>query len=663
MPFNETSRKIGIKYSRFSGKDKLFFRKRLYWTSFLCLPLGWYYPNSAIFVAVVLFLFGIWVTEDAPRPMFDSIKKKWKLNKAALPFLYIGDDEFKFPIEIPAANMRQHMLLMGSTGSGKTAFLRRMIHTQLQYGGGCCFVDGKADTSDMYQIFFGEALANDREEDFYLLNFMDASQSHTFNPFLYGDSDFLVEVLNGLLKEAQGDNVYWQERAITMMRAYMSTLVWLRDNRPEFVLNVSSINNNMNLNAMVNFAKDNSIPDHDANGKPVKIRMKVYLESLSPNWMHIGTKQMPPDEMSELSRQFGYGVQQWSPAFDLLSAVYGKIFDTEVPDIDIRDVVLNNKILYILLPALRQSPQTLKSLGRLCLSVFRIVFVELLGDKVIGDTEDIYNDTGAKKPDPPYLFVLDEYGSYAVEGMDTILAQARSTGVSVVISVQETASLFKLNEVEAKRLLNNTKLKICLAIDDKDSSKYFVERVGEDWTFIPSVKREYGDFTEMMGNIDGGFSYQKVERLQDLELYGLNPGHGFILYQNDFRKFYSPELKPKRPKRMRLLRFIKKVSSEVFEAIRERFKSFRIGNVIINKWDDKETKWLMSAHNDFGIFPTEIEEAFADTSDGFYEEQNFDYMVFLEELKEDMINDERFAKFYTPDMALWEEFKGILLSY
>lgn len=646
------------------------------------IPVVYFYPNIAIILIICIFFFAITVNLQSPRPLFESIKARVKRgDRDVLPFLYIGDDEMGFPVEIPASAMKQHMLLVGSTGSGKTSLLRRMIDTQLRYGGGCCFVDGKADTADMYQVFFSEVVANDREEDFYLLNFFDPLQSHTFNPFLYGDSDFIVEVLNGLLKEAQGDNVYWQERAITMMRAYMGVLVWLRDNRKDFVLNVSTINNHMSLAEISKLATDPDIPDFDKKtGKPVRHRLRLYLDSLSPSWEAIFfSEKLSKDlleEKAEMVRQFGYAVQQWAPAFDLLSAVYGRIFDTTQPDIDVRDVVINNKILYILLPSLKQSPQTLKQLGRLCLSVFRIVFTELLGDSVIGNAEEIRKRTASKKPDPPFLLVLDEYGSYATEGIDVVLAQARSTGVSTIISVQEVASLFKLNEVEAKRLLQNTKIKICLAVDDRDTSRYFVERVGEDWSFVPAVRREFGDFMERAwGNYDGSFSYQKVERLQDLELYGLKPGHGFILYLDEFRKFYSPELKVPRPERMRLIRFVRTVSKDVIAYLRKRFAPAIIDIVVdvvdgkkksfvINEWDDDEIKQLMQFHNRFGIFPGKLESRIMASNETIYDDSIESYNEFEEALYEEMSLDTGFITECTePDMDVWNEIKTILLSY
>lgn len=656
----DPAKKIPIKYVRFSRKTYLMLRKYGYLVLVPAIPFAYFSPHLTFILAAGFFLWFFANTYLSPKPLFESVKSVYKKKKEVIPFLFIGNDEFDFPVEIPASSMKQHMLLLGSTGSGKTSFLRRMIQTQLRYGGGCCFIDGKSDVADMYQIVFSEICHEDREEDFYLINFLNPDQSHTFNPFLYGDSDFLVEVLNGLLKEAQGDNVYWQERGIVMLRAYLSVLVWLRDHRKDFILDIRKVNEMMNLETFIRLAIDPSIPDIDVSGKPVKSRLALYLSSLNPNWEKWFTKEMSAEERAEAVKQFGYAVQQWSTAFDLVSGVYGKIFCTNSPDVDIRDIVINNKILYVLLPALKQSPQTLKALGRLCLSVYRIVFSELIGDTVIGKTKEIYWKVASQKPDPPFLLILDEYGSYAVDGFDTILAQARSTGVSVVISVQEVASLYKVNDVEAKRLLNNTRVKICLRVDDPDTSKYYVERAGEDWSFIPSVKREIGEFLEgAWGNYEGNFSYQKLSRIDELDLYGLNPGQGYILDGTEIRKFRFTEVKPPRPEKMRLIRFVKDVSMVLHGHLRKLFKHVPVLGVVINKWKEKELEWLWSAQQEFAVFELDEVEWAVDSD---FDERNFAFLALQKDLWRAMYEDEGFLNYGVPDMNAWEEFKKVLLT-
>jgi len=654
LAYKEASRRIPIKYRRFTRKDYLALKKVIPVGYLLLLAVGFFLPNLALVLLLPLFLFSLVVGHNAPKPLFE----KQIRSKPKEPRLYFGTDEYGFPIEMPHFVGSQHGLIVGSTGSGKTTLIRLMFRYHFRFGGGGCFVDGKADAGDMYQIFYAEVVREGREDDFYLINFNDPSQSHSINPFQYGTSDFLVEICTGLLKEAQGENEYWQGRAIVFLRAYMAVLRWLRDNREGFKLNIGTVNRYLDFNSVVNFGRDESIPLYDeVTGEPVRQRLIDYLKGLTPDWAN---PQIDPEEKAEAIRQFGYAVQQWQLPFDLLASQYGAIFNTDAPDIDIKDVVSNNRILYVLLPSLKQSPQTLQGIGRLIVSIFRIVFSELVGDRVIGTAEELHAEVEVKKPNPVYLLVLDEVGSYLPDFLDTILAQARSTRVSVWLSVQEPASLFKVNEVQAKRLLNNTKIKVCLAVDDKESARYFVDRAGEDWAFIPQVRREWGAFTEMpLGNIDGTFSYSKTERLMELDLYGLEAGQGYIIYRNDLREFRFPYVADEPPERLRLLRRVFDSSTVLKNLYRLFFRPVRIYGFTINRWRDDELEVLRKWQEEYFLFNMTGLNGDGDNDDV---ERFFEFESLIRQTASEMWQDTKFARMVMPDAEVWEEFKKILFS-
>ncbi len=656
MKTPEPIKKVPIQYIKGSPEFLLFVRRYAFIVPIVLIPLYYFYPHLSFFLVFLVFLYVAFIYPYAPKPMFE----KFKNNKPeSHPYVYMGIDKYNMPVEVPVNLLKQHVLLLGSTGSGKTTFLRYFLKTLLKTGGGCCFVDGKADVADMYQIFYSEVCEADREEDLYVINFLNPSQSHSFNPLLYGDANFLSEILAGLLKQASGDQVYWQERGLELMRSTLSVLVWMRDNMG-LKLSVKTIHEYLNLHKLIELAKNPDIPDEDLSKGmpiPVKSRLKNYLNSLTPNW---DKDEINPEEMAEAIRQFGYGVQQWSSMLDLLGGAYANIFNTDDPDIDIKDIVLNNKILYVLLPALKQSPQTLSALGRMILSVFKIVFSELIGETIVGDSQALYEETKSKKPDPPFLLIMDEAGSYLPDDIDTVLAQARSTGVSVVISVQEVASLFKVNETVAKRMLNNTKIKICLAIDDADTAKYIVERAGETWILVPSVRRELGDFSEQVGNFDGGLSMQRHKKVEEIDLYALRVGEGYIIYQDVIRRFRFPYITAPRPKELKLIKWVPITSNgeqqEVVNVLVERFRPFKTKEgLVINVWDATELKWLESFSNQYGLFLSEKDV-------GVLSIQNGEWYDFLETLTNEMVIDPEFATFSIPTPEVWEDFKKSLFS-
>lgn len=518
----------------------------------LCL-LG--YPLAGIASTTLGTYMALSSSSKMPAPLF--IPKK---NTESLVFF--GNDEYGFPIFIPIDELTRHMLLLGTTGSGKTTLLRLMTHTFLRAGGGVSFIDGKADVFDMYSVFYTLVRDADRLEDLLVLNFLNPSQSHSFNPFMYGDADFLSEVLAGLLPDSggKGDSEYWQGRAKVMMRSLMTVLVWLRDNKG-LNLHIGTIREYLGLSEMVKLALDPDIPEHSSDGRMVKSRLISYLNELGPSWDLLrdpNAMKNPQNAVTlrAITEQHGYAIQQWSEPLDLLSGKYRYIFYTpKGSDIDIRDVVTNSRCLYVLLPSLELSPSTLRGLGRLILSTFKIAFSSQLGRDVIGDFRGLRDKIQSTRPLFKHLLIADEYGSYAVEGFDTAMAQARSLGIGIVISIQELASLFKANEQEAKRLIGNTNLKVFLKIEDPDTAKYAIERSGQDWVLVPAAREYVGVFTRKIGNLDLSYQYQRHDRVEIIELTNFRPGQGLIVTGGEVRRFSYPYIKGEEPKNMVLWGF------------------------------------------------------------------------------------------------------------
>src|SRR3990167_9980775 len=68
-------------------------------------------------------------------------------------------------------DMRTHVLIFGSTGSGKTEALVSFAYNSLIQGSGFLYVDGKGDNS-LFAKVFSMARSMGREDDLLLINFM-----------------------------------------------------------------------------------------------------------------------------------------------------------------------------------------------------------------------------------------------------------------------------------------------------------------------------------------------------------------------------------------------------------------------------------------------------------------------------------------------------------
>src|SRR3990167_6403690 len=97
--------------------------------------------------------------------------------------------------------MRTHVLIFGSTGSGKTVALTSLAFNALLHASGFIYVDGKGDNT-LFANIFSMARRMGREDDMLVINFMTGARdvfgaqekrlSNTLNPFATGSSSMLA---------------------------------------------------------------------------------------------------------------------------------------------------------------------------------------------------------------------------------------------------------------------------------------------------------------------------------------------------------------------------------------------------------------------------------------------------------------------------------------
>ena len=513
------------------------------------------------FLALCIFIAGVIIefmaSDNSPGPVFTS--------KPEEAVILLGEDEYGIPVLLPVSEITRHGMLIGTTGSGKTTAIRSVAESIMTLGGGFCFIDGKSDVTDTYAVLYEIVEDCDRLEDLLVLNFLNPSQSHTFNFMTYGDADFLAEIMTGFLKQAQGDQVYWQERGKILMKAVLAQLVYKRDNLDmfgDYVLTPSEVRRHLSFDSVLALEADDRYPLYDR-GTPVKARLRALLGEL-PGWQeyrNAGQSGRMSPAAAEALRQYGFFVQQWGAPLDLLAGTFNRIFDTDAPEIDMVDVVSNSRVLIVLLPSLSYSVSTLQALGRLTLNAFKIALTTALGTRVEGDYEEIRREVRRRRPEVPFTLIADEYGSYAVEGFDTVLAQGRSLGFGVIISVQELASLFKGSETDAKRLIGNTNYKIIMKIEDTDTAKFLGERAGESFFMMPNIRSE-GTLMENLGNWDGTYAFQKGNRIEVRDLTGLTTGEGYVFAGDVVRRFKTRYIPPKgNVREMQRVKYVKRQES------------------------------------------------------------------------------------------------------
>jgi intracellular multiplication protein IcmO len=482
-------------------------------------------------------------------------------------------------------DMRTHVLIFGSTGSGKTEALLSLAYNALVQSSGFIFVDGKGDNAQFAKVF-AMARSMGREDDVLLINFMTGARdvigpqekrlSNTLNPFANGSSSMLAQLVVSLMSKssASPDGDMWKGRAIGFVEALMRILVTMRD-AGHILLDANTIRQYFllpKLEAIVGdklFIRDGQEAINLENlPRSVLEPIENYLYTL-PGY----NKERKGNQVSQVWEQHGYIVMQLTRVFTSLADTYGHIMRTNLAEVDLKDVVLNRRILCVLLPALEKSPDELSNLGKVVIASLKSMMAAGLGDSVEGEISRII-DAKPTYSKTPYLCILDEYGYYSVEGFAVVPAQARSLGFSVVFAGQDLPSFQKASKEEAASIGANTNIKICMKLEDPTETwDFFMKSAGEAYvTHVDSFQVDMGSVFGMYQ--DGrGARAEKRSRIDLLDLKEQAPGEAHFFFRSKVvrGKFFFAN--PKMTKEIRLNHFLK-INSPSDEMVTRMQKGF-----------------------------------------------------------------------------------------
>lgn len=466
-------------------------------------------------------------------------------------------------------DMRTHVLIFGSTGSGKTVSLISLSYNALVQGSGFLYVDGKGDNS-LFASVFSMCRSMGREDDLLLINFMTGARdvvgaqekrlSNTMNPFCNGSSSMLSQLVVSLMDSSSqsADGDMWKGRAIVFVEALMKVLVYMRD-QGKILLDANSIRNYFELTRLEAIAMDKMFPRD--NQEPVSLAdapeliiepIKNYVRNL-PGY----DPSKKGKQGSQVLEQHGFITMQLTKTFGSLADTYGHIIRVNLAEVDLKDVVLNRRILVVLLPALEKSPDELSNLGKVIIASLKAMMAAGLGDSVEGTYREVITRKPTSAP-TPYMCILDEYGYYAVKGFAVVPAQARSLGFSVVFAGQDLPAFQKASKEEAASIGANTNIKICMKLEDPmETWDFFHKTAGESYvTKVDSFQTNAGSLLNNYMDSRSASS-EKRQRIDLLDLKEQREGEAHIFFKSKIiraRMFFA---NPPPPIKMRLNQFLK----------------------------------------------------------------------------------------------------------
>ncbi len=475
--------------------------------------------------------------------------------------IYLGHDLKGRELWISAEDGRQHATVPGTTGAGKTTALLSFLANALAQASGFVLVDGKADNK-----LYGEVLALarrfGREDDVLCLNFMVASgvkDSNTFNPFAVGNADAIGEMLSSQLGEsAPGDsNQVFRDRAVALVGTLAPVLVWMRDHKG-VPLNIETIRLAFELRCIWKVAmkrvfevrnpSTGETTDIPVGEMPEDIiyPLKAYLGELPSYDLTLDWNKQKTEEPS---KQHGFAQFYFTRTFELLGVSLGHIFKVEQSDVDMRDVVLNRRILVVNLPALESSDERLAALGKIVVASLRGMMAQMLGARLEGD----YDAIVANKPgmgSAPFHVVLDEVAYYATSGMDRMLAMGRGLNFMFWLGFQEVSGIWARLGEKTQSLFGNANLTIAMRQQDANRTRQWIEDTAGK-TYVTQA-------TSYQGGGTGEYSETRSAEVREVagvdwrDLQSLIEGEAIILFggRRIYAKLFHAEIDTQGPMRL-----------------------------------------------------------------------------------------------------------------
>lgn len=309
------------------------------------------------------------------------------------------------PLGLSDSLLTRHLCLQAPTGTGKTELYQAILYQQIKKGGGCIIVEAKSD-SDFSGTAYRLAEECDRLDDLYIVNLEHPHMSHTWNPVMYGGVRQQINVLMQI--QGNSSEEFWTDIARYSLSAGILALR-LQPGQPAFHLKdlVAVLSDFMMMRDLVSSIRSGDSDDHRRGKEFLAVYLKYWLNE----------KDGAPD--TQRYKTLLTGLVSKLSAY--CHSEYASVLNTYSPDVDIKDAILNGKIVILSMSALADKDGS-----------------ELLGRLFIADLARAVGEIQQEKVKPmvmcPALF--DEYGSFSDASQINLFQLARSANVPIIIAMQ-----------------------------------------------------------------------------------------------------------------------------------------------------------------------------------------------------------------------------------
>lgn len=491
-------------------------------------------PLIAVLV-VLLALFGsAWITWRLLEPVREDhiLDSTLNIKSAPSPYIQQGSgptrglllgyttDEGR-PVWVNDEFLMRHLFCIGQSGVGKTVFAMSLLFQQIQRGGGALLIDGKIDASNVQQIK-NFCKWTGRQHDLLIINpdKPDEFPTNTYNPILQGDPDEVADRLLQLIPSTEtnpGADHYKQEakQALNTIIAALQACR-LRYNMIDLVVLL------INQRAMQEL--ENKLLVTSPEDEATK-NFSLFLDKFRmPEW----DKNNPGGiDMNKLKSTLG-GIAGRLYTFG--TGNFGQIMNTYDPDVVLYDAIRGNKIVYVALPTMGKGT-TARNFGRLVIGDMRTAISWLQRLPV------------RERPNPPFLALCDEAGSYVNDEWSRVPEQTRSAHVIFMPLAQTAANFQAISDELYEMVIGNAWTKVAFKVGTQGTALETAELIGMEKTVIKTLgdsENESSSFQSLRAapgvNLgkSAGASYNEREqedyRVSPDQLKGLDMGEAVVTY-------------------------------------------------------------------------------------------------------------------------------------
>ena len=338
-----------------------------------------------------------------------------KPSKQSQEGTLLGFSDAQEAIVIPDSAINQMLLVLGTTGGGKTVTLRRFYQHAIQQADPLIIIDGKPTEENVAWL---QKKSQAHGRTFYGFNCAD---NHHYDPLAHGGYTELKDKLISL--KDQWENDYYRSIAEDYLQTTFEVLLHL--NEP------------FDLKAVVNCL--------DFRELALKTR-GITNETFKTRVLRL--QQYDAKDITGLQAHLNL----------LIHSELGTFFEKTSNTFNLEEIIQTNSVVYFALPALRFPS-----------------FAKVLGKLIINDIKAVIDRLETKQR---IFTVFDEFSVFAGEQVLNLVNMGRGKGIHAIFGTQGLADLKRVDDNFGNQLLNCVNTLICHRLNDHESAESVASWIG-----------------------------------------------------------------------------------------------------------------------------------------------------------------------------------------